>query len=267
MKRKKQSKIKNKSGTKEWAPVSLNFINGCGNNCKYCYGRSGSAKYKKVKADDWQNEQVRQHDLEKKIRKYDSMIMFPSTHDIRPEHLEESITFLGKILKAGNEVLIVTKPHLQCIRRICQEFEFYKDKIIFRFTIGSADDSVLKFWEPNAPSFNERFDSLKYAYRSGFQTSVSCEPMLDNNIEAVVEKVLPYVTETIWIGKANYLIGKTGRGRLDFNGENDPVTLASAKELIEWQSDKNILELYNLYKDNPKIRWKESISKIIPGKD
>ena len=59
------------------------------------------------------------------------------------------------------------------------------------------------------------------------------------------------------------MIGKTGRGRLDFNGENDPVTLARAKEIIEWQSDGNILERYNLYKDNPKIRWKESISKII----
>jgi hypothetical protein len=90
--------------------------------------------------------------------------------------------------------------------------------------------------------------------------------MLDNNIEAVLEKVLPYVTETVWIGKANYLIGKTGRGRLDFNGENDSVTLARAKQLIEWQSDENILKLYNLYKDNPQIRWKESISKVIPDK-
>jgi DNA repair photolyase len=257
----------NKFGTKEWAPVSLNFIAGCGNSCKYCFAKASSTKYKKGNAANWKNEQVRQHDLQKKIKKYDSMVMFPSTHDIRPEHLEESIIFLGKILKTGNEVLVVTKPHLQCIRRICQEFESYKDKIIFRFTIGSADDSVLKFWEPNAPSFTERFDSLKYAYGSGFQTSVSCEPMLDNKIEAVVEKVLPYVTETVWIGKANYLIGKTGRGRLDFNGENDPITLARAKELIEWQSNENILKLYDLYKDNPQIRWKESISKVIPGKD
>lgn len=257
----------NNFGTKEWAPFTLNFITGCGNSCKYCFAKSRSAQYKKVNAADWSQEQVRQHDLKKKIRKYDTRVMFPSTHDIRPEHLEESIIFLGKILKAGNEVLVVTKPHLQCIQRICQEFESYKEKIIFRFTIGSADDSVLKFWEPNAPSFKERFDSLKYAYSSGFQTSVSCEPMLDNKIEAVIEKVLPYVTETVWIGKANYLISKTGRGRLDFNGENDPVTLAKAKELMEWQSDANILELYNLYKVNPKIRWKESISKIIPGKD
>ena len=258
---------KNKFGTKEWAPVSLNFITGCGNSCKYCFAKASSTKYKKGNAANWKNEQVRQHDLKKKIRKYDSMVMFPSTHDIRPEHLEESIIFLGKILKAGNEVLVVTKPHLQCIQRICQEFEYYKDKILFRFTIGSADDSVLKFWEPNAPSFKERIDSLKYAYKTGFQTSVSCEPMLDDKIHSVIEKVLPYVTETLWIGKANYLIGKTGRGRLDFNDENDPVTLARAKELIEWQSDENILELYNLYKDNPKIRWKESISNVIPGHD
>jgi DNA repair photolyase len=267
MKKKKQSKIKNKSGANEWAEIRLNFITGCKNGCKYCYIGSISGRFKKSNAADRKNERVRLHDLQKKIKKYDTLVMFPSAHDITPEHLEESITFLDKILKAGNEVLVVTKPHLQCVQRICQEFESYKEKIIFRFTIGSADDSVLKFWEPNAPSFKERFDSLKYAYGSGFQTSISCEPMLDNKVEAVIEKVLPYVTDTVWIGKAKNFIGKTGRGRLDFNGENDPVTLARAKELIEWQSDKNILELYNLYKDNPKISWKDTISKIIPGKD
>jgi DNA repair photolyase len=189
--------------------------------------------------------------------------MYPSSHDIRPEHLAENMEFLKHILDAGNEVLIVSKPHLVCIKAICKGFEKYKDKILFRFTIGSADDAVLKFWEPNAPGFKERLACLKWAHKKGYGTSVSCEPMLDNNIDKVIKKVSPYVSETIWIGKINHLIGVTGRGRLDFNGHNDPETLAKAHELIAWQSDENIIRLYEKYDDNAKIRWKESIKRII----
>jgi DNA repair photolyase len=122
---------------------------------------------------------------------------------------------------------------------------------------------VLKFWEPKAPSFDERLKSLKHVHKLGFQTSISCEPMLDNHIEKVIKKVEPFVTETIWIGKANRLLGTTGRGRLEINGELTPETQAKAEELNEWQSDENILELYKQFKDNPKIRWKESIKYVL----
>jgi hypothetical protein len=220
-------------------------------------------RYKRSTPATWKSEMVRQHDLYKKIKKYDHRIMYPSAHDIHPNHLEENMIFLNNILTAGNEVLIVSKPHLEVIKEICSRFVSYKNKILFRFSIGSADDNVLKFWEPNAPDFNERLDSLKWAFKEGFQTSISCEPMLDNHIEDVIDKVEPYVTETIWIGKINRLLGKTGRGRLDFNGHNDPNTLLKAHELIDWQSDDNIIALYEKYKNDPQIMWKESIKRII----
>ena len=191
------------------------------------------------------------------------LINTPSAHDIRPEHLQENMEFLKHILEAGNEVLIVSKPHLVCIKEIRKTFADDKDKILFRFSIGSADDKVLKFWEPGAPGFKERLDCLKWAHKNGFGTSVSCEPMLDNNIEKVIKKVSPYVTETIWIGKINHLIGVTGRGRLEFNEHNDPETLAKAYALIGWQSDDQIMKLYDQYKDDPKIMRKESIKKVI----
>jgi hypothetical protein len=114
-----------------------------------------------------------------------------------------------------------------------------------------------------APDFNERLISLKWAHSEGFQTSVSCEPMLDNNIGKALDSVSPYVTETIWLGKINHLIGVKGHGRLDFNGYNDPVTLAKARELAAWQSDENILALYEKYKNNTTIRWKKSIENVV----
>jgi DNA repair photolyase len=212
---------------------------------------------------DWTTERVRQHDLDKKIGNVGELVMFPSSHDITPTHLEESIQFLRKILEAGNDVLIVSKPHLECIERICNEFDQYKNKILFRFTIGSTNNKVLKFWEPNAPIFKERLAYLKHAHKNGFQTSISCEPMLDNHIERVVKRVDPYVTETIWIGKANRLLGVTGRSRLEFNGHLNPETTKKALQLIDWQSDQNIIKLYELLHDNPKIRWKESIKSVL----
>ncbi|MGE5435902.1 MAG: radical SAM protein [Syntrophothermus sp.] len=257
--------MSNKSewGTNEWSPNNLNFITGCINDCIYCYAKEMSIRYKRSTPKSWKNEVVRENDLTKRIKKYDEIVMYPSTHDIRPEHLQENMQFLQNILNAGNDVLIVSKPHLVCIKEICRRFENFKDQILFRFTIGSTNDEVLKYWEPEAPDFQERLSCLQHAYDNGFETSVSCEPMLDDNIYEVVDKVSPYITETIWIGKINHLIGKTGKGRLDFNGHNNPETIEKAKELISWQSDEHIIKLYNTYKNNPMIKWKESIKKVM----
>jgi hypothetical protein len=83
--------------------------------------------------------------------------------------------------------------------------------------------------------------------------------MLDDKIDQVVEKVLPYVTETIWLGKPNQLMG-----RLSMNGyKNDQVTMNSARKLMGIFSDAYILNLYDRYKDNSKIRWKSSIEKVL----
>jgi DNA repair photolyase len=141
---------------------------------------------------------------------------------------------------------------------MCDKLVEFKEKILFRFTIGSADSAVLKFWEPNAPSFEERLASLKWAYGQGFSTSVSCEPMLDDNIAAVVDAVSPFVTESIWIGKANRL-----KSQLSLNGYRDVETIRRAEELLSWQSDDNILKLYYQFKNHPLIQWKDSIRTVL----
>jgi hypothetical protein len=99
---------------------------------------------------------------------------------------------------------------------------------------------------------------LKFAYNQGFKTSVSCEPMLDDKIEKVIELVLPYVTDSIWLGKMNFLIR-----RLKINGYNDEGSIHKANQLLEWQKDENIYNLYDRYRDNPMIKWKESIKKVL----
>jgi len=117
----------------------------------------------------------------------------------------------------------------------------------------------LNFWEPNAPDFEERLESLKYAFNAGYQTSISCEPMLDDKIDQVITQVSPYVTETIWLGKPNKL-----NERLSMNGfKNDQLTMGEAQRLKLLFSDEYILELYDRHKNNPKIMWKDSIKKVV----
>lgn len=245
-------------GTYEWAVENANFISGCSHNCKYCYSREMAIRFKRKTSLNWQNEEVNFKQLEKNAKKVNGVIMFPSSHDITPENLTNSIKFLKKLLNQDNEILIVTKPHLVVIKTICKEFKAHKNKILFRFTIGSNNSETLKFWEPNAPDYEERKQCLIYAYKKGFSTSVSCEPMLDDNIIELVEELTPFVTNSIWLGKMNFLLR-----RLNMNGINDLETIEKAKKLIEIQSDENIKKLYDHLSTNDKVKWKESIKKVV----
>jgi len=119
----------------------------------------------------------------------------------------------------------------------------------FRFTITSDDDTVLEFWEPNAPRFKERLASLVYSYNRGFKTSVSIEPFLDYDPTELTETVVPFVTESIWIGKMNYI----------------PRKNLSNEEMIQYQKIRknyrvdHLWEIYNSLAGYPKVRFKDSV--------
>jgi len=161
-------------------------------------------------------------------------------------------------LVAGNEILIVSKPHLKCIEAICNEFLDYKERILFRFTIGSTNDEILRFWEPGAPSFDERMSSLRYAYSAGYATSISCEPMLDSKIGDVISIVRPYVTHSIWLGTMNDM-----EWRLPTNNDLTQELKDRANQLYAWQSDEEIKALYERFKNDSLIRWKNEIKMIV----
>jgi len=260
MKKSKKCAQKKAIGMYEWTAFSCNIISGCIHNCKYCYAKEMAARFKRRSTADWVNEIVYGPKVSEDVKKYKGRVMFPSAHDIHPGNISVVLPYLLKLLMAGNEVLLVTKPHLECIQTICLATEPYKKQILFRFTIGSSSDEILRFWEPNAPTFEERFNSLKFAFGAGFQTSLSIEPMLDNveNIRGLVHQVLPFITDAIWIGKPNFLMK-----RLKSNNALDAETLHRAQEFDGWYSHANIMALYDTYKTNVKIKWKESIKKIV----
>ena len=253
-----ENKTKRKTGTKEWAEINKNICFGCEHGCLYCYARANAKRFKRIYNDeDWKKKKLIPKKLDERPRKVNGRIMFPSTHDLLPAYIDDIVKYLRGWLEVGNEILIVSKPHYECIKRICDEFEKYKKQIIFRFTIGSPNNNVLKFWEPNAPLYEERVQCLKYAFEKGFTTSVSCEPYLDCDILLMVYELLPYVNDCVWIGKMNRINQRVDTSKWE---KKDFKYLNMVKES---QTDEFIVDLYDKFKDNKKIKWKDSIKKLM----
>ena len=247
-----------KSGFQDWTKSvnNVNICTGCENDCIYCYAKSMASRWKQVEPGQWPNMVVRDADIEKSQNLKDGMVGFPSSHDITPTNLDAYLTVLGKLLRAGNEVLIVSKPRLDCIKAICDASSFFKDKILFRFTIGAMDNGILKFWERKAPKYGERKQCLEYAFNNGFRTSVSMEPMLDSaNIEALINDLRPYVNDDIWIGTMNHLESmKKGA---------DKTLLTEIAKVEAGQSKEILTAIYDTYKDDELIKYKTDFLKII----
>ena len=246
------------TGTREWAAHSANILNGCSHNCLYCYAHAMSVRFGRLPTGGWKNETLKPGILQKSVVTKKDRVMYPTAHDITPQHLPESIAFIEQQLAAGNHLLIVSKPHLKCVEEICRRFVGQKGQITFRFSIGSIDDAVLSFWEPRAPGFDERLECLKWAHAAGFKTGVSVEPMLEGDIDRLVQAVSPYVNDSIWLGKINRL-----RGNLTFNGYTTSDVLQRAERLEQSQNDDAIRRLYKTFKSDPKVKFKESIKRVV----
>jgi radical SAM superfamily enzyme YgiQ (UPF0313 family) len=100
------------TGTKEWAPNNINCVKGCSHNCYYCYGKAMAVRFKRKTAETWEQEEIAKIKAAGgKPRRF----MFPSTHDITPKVLPVCIQQIRNILSNGHEILIVSKPHAECI--------------------------------------------------------------------------------------------------------------------------------------------------------
>lgn len=192
-------------GTKEWADSNVNIYFGCSNNCRYCYAKKMAIRFKRKTEETWKIMIPNTKNINKEYRKRNGRIMFPSSHDITENSLKNCLLVLKKLVNSDNDILITTKPSLKCIEAICDDFSRNKEKLQFRFTITSDDNNLLEFWEPSAPSFEDRLESVKKAFYQGFKTSISIEPFLDEDPFDLVDVLLPYTTESIWIGRMNYL--------------------------------------------------------------
>jgi len=244
-------------GTAEWAVATVDCCLGCPHGCRYCYARYDQVERRGlVKAEDWSQGRIMEGELERVHRLYSGQVMFPAHHDIVPENLAACRSVILNLLRAGNKVLVVSKPHLHCIADLCQEFRPYREKVLFRFTITARNAAVLSFWEPLAPAYAERLACLELACAEGYSTSVSVEPMLDTaDVVAMVEELQPFVTHSIWLGKMNKIGERV-------SGEEERLQ-AEIERIEKGQDDAHIQEIYRRLRHNPLIRWKESIKMVV----
>jgi hypothetical protein len=240
---------KRKTGTREWSDSSVNCVRGCKHNCRYCYARATAVSRGVTTDVQWTNTV----EIRPNIRPYNGVVMFPTQHDITPEHLPHCLNTITGLLTFGNDVLVVSKPHLDCIKEICRVCESHKDKMMFRFSIGSSSDRILGYWEPNAPCFEERYNSLHYAFRNGFKTSISCEPCLDTSRVCELFFMLkPFITDSFWIGKMNRMVERVVG-----------VDPGEIERINRGQTDDKVMDLYKQLRNEPLIKWKESYSEVL----
>jgi len=241
------------AGTREWADHNINCIIGCLNDCRYCYAKLMARRFRRETYETWSMMKIRKKVVDRSFSKMAGRVMFPSSHDIVdiPGIREVCFNTLGKLLESNNEVLVTTKPRFSIIQQIDELYSAYKKSLQFRFTITSIDNSLLRFWEPNAPLFEERLDSLKYAFDRKYRTSVSIEPFLDKNPQLLVSMVEPFCTESIWIGKMNYIPSES-----TLTSDLQPFYSAVRKN---YEID-HLLQIYNDLRNFQKIKFKDSVT-------
>jgi DNA repair photolyase len=242
----------------ETKKVDANVSLGCSNGCRYCHARAAAKRYGRIDHfDEWITTlQLRKGNVLTKAWKNHGTVRFPTTHDITPENLLQCITVIRNLLAGGNHVIVCSKPQLDCVKRLCREFADDRTHIQFRFTIGAMDDDILSFWEPGAPRFKERFDSLKLALRKGFYVSVNIEPMLDvPNVLKLFRRLAPYVNVFINIG-----IMCNVRRNVQPQAQKEE---AEVRRIEENQAEDRIVAIYEDLKGETLVRWSPKIRAIL----
>jgi len=243
-----------KTGTREWSEHSANLFTGCSHGCRYCYARADALRFKKIlRPEDWRTMKIRPKEQSRVFKRRKGVTMFPTTHDITPETLDACTEYLKRLLAPGNRVLIVTKAHLVCVEHLCKALEPWREQIEWRFTIGAIRTATLKYWEPGAPGFSERWCAAVLA-QTWARVSFSIEPILD--IGAVVHLAERFADfGTVWIGKMNQV-----RRRVAIVTDEDERRV---RAIEEGQTDEMIMELVRALKDVPQVRWKDSIRAVM----
>ena len=75
------------------------------------------------------------------------------------------------------------------------------------------------------------------------------------NMHPLVDRVRGYVTDSIWIGKANQLRQRTA---WKLPGDHPEIL-----RLLSWQTKEKILEIYEMFRNDWLIKWKDSYKKVI----
>ena len=231
---------------REWEDVGVNSMDpkyACPNACRYCYTLAMDRRRNVTR-----EKTGKYHRNEKIVRKgwkalpegvTKTALLF-SVHDITDEVVDDFLTIATKMIKAGYDILVVSKLRLSVATRIGPFLVKHKDHIEIRVTIGTCDPKTARFWEPGAPMPNERVKALFYLSRLGANVSVSMEPLLGDDPVPFVQFIQPFV-KSIWIGTMNHCE--------TFVGDMSRIN----------EQKRYLLYLVKTLRDIPNVFWKRSI--------
>eukprot|EP00727_Mastigamoeba_balamuthi_P011051 m51a1_g6569 hypothetical protein (305) ;mRNA; r:179135-180359 len=247
--------------------ATANCVTGCEHNCRYCYARHFAVtRFSQLTADRWPHPKVRWAEVRKKRGRVGRTVFFPSSHDITPSVLGPCRELLLNVLRGGNRVLVVSKPHLACVRDLCAALAPYRPRVAFLFTITALDDALLAYWEPGAPGLAERLACLRLACERGYATSVNVEPMLQpRRARELYEAVDRWVTGHVRFGMMN-MASERVAGAAGPGGE-DEEERARLGEVLAGQTPEALARVRDQLSGLPKVRWTESTARELARYD
>ena len=241
-------------GQWQWGTCSYNIRRSdtlCKHKCVYCYVAPMFERWKKV-CKNIDIEEMMPTDIKKvnknwKKTEKEEMIFFPSSTDTFEENMKEYVSVCDKIIKAGNNIMFVTKPTIKSITRFIEEINKQhvdRTKIIIFITITSDNNEILKMYEPCASTYEERINCIRMLNENSFNVNIMMEPYLSDPIKLTKKIIEEIPNGIIAIGQMNYMKG-----------------LHLQKEQVEYLDDlyskENIKKLWTFVKDNDKLFLKK----------
>ena len=185
-----------------------NIQKGCERDCHYCYGAEGADRRNQIKREDWGFPVIDLNKVNRKYRKTSKRIMFPTTHDITEYNIEACLVVLKRLLKVGNNVLIVSKMSSKIFKRLTTELWEFRRQLEVRITITAWDQLIKSIFERNSPWTEDQLLILESVLKLNLPISVSIEPFLEEDPTRLIQELIARGITSIWIGPMNH------RGRL-----------------------------------------------------
>ena len=250
----------------QWAfAPGVNFGEGnCPRGCRYCYAVAFSHRRTGAPIPDIEDDRnlfvANGRSINRLMghtsRKQPELRIFASMHDVFPENLGDYLRIARHLVTVANvELLIVTKAGPDVVRPLCAGLANVRDKVMIVITITSADDETLKFWEPHAPTFAERLESLEIAHANGFRTSVSLEPFLSDP-RPVIAAARDFVTHGMWLGSMEHT------STLEFSSNEEPGFADRHAAVNASYTRENVTRLVEEYENDPKVFFKFTLMQI-----
>lgn len=194
---------------KEYAHLALNLYNGCTHACVYCYGRQYSTdknfKYSLLKnnvIEKLKDDIIKiKNDFGNNIPE----ILMSFQGDVyQPDEIKIGITreVIEILIENKLPFTILTKGGTRAIR----DFDLLEkyDKCRFGTTLILCRNNDIEYWEPGAPSYEDRIEACKTAHNLGISTWMSMEPVIDP-VQALNIIDLHHDIVDAWkVGKINY---------------------------------------------------------------